>query len=149
METPPRFRGLLSTGDGIALVGIFLTAGLAIWQSKSSGDAAELQHRQASTMIAVGILSARALKDKDGNIQEFEPDQQGLRRWAIQILNDNAKIKIPEEAAEVIATGRAGISSGYGSYYTDYNYDSYGAYYDVVPTPGAGSPAPDAPGGKR
>ncbi|MCU0797413.1 MAG: hypothetical protein MUF31_15945 [Akkermansiaceae bacterium] len=142
METPqPRFRGLLSTGDGIALVGIFLTIGLAIWQTFSSQAETELRQKQNSVEIAVRILSARAHRDKEGNVREFEADQQSLRRWAVQTLNDNSEQKIPSEAVELIATGRA-VFPEYG---TDWGYTDYGTTWDYADSPTNSSVAPSPP----
>lgn len=87
-----------------------------------------LQHRQDSIQIAVGILSARAPKDSKGELMEFEPDQQRLRRWAIELLNDSAQIKIPSEAFDDIVKGRSSIR--YGG--DDWNYGSTD-FYDYEP----------------
>lgn len=124
-------RGL-TTGDGIAFASVIVAVFLVVGQCLSSNRAADLQNRQSSMRMAIGILGIRPPQTKDGNPKEFPKHDQILRRWAISVINANAEkgLKIPPKAEEALARGES--QTWYGDNYSYKTTDYYGGYdYDV------------------
>ncbi|WP_367873576.1 hypothetical protein [Luteolibacter sp. Populi] len=134
----------LSTGDGIALAGMFgaVAAGLlGYFQQegalKVQDSISKREKSQAELSMVVGILSEKP--EADGKFQE---GQKVLRGWAVDVLNENHAVKIPAELKAVLTSGEASLRGvRYGGY--DYMLNEDGSQLlaeDGTPMIGEGLP---------
>lgn len=122
-----RGRGWLSTGDGLTIAGIVVTIGLAFSQWKSAERVSERQAEQNMVQVALGILSQKAPRDKEGKLEEFPEDEKVLREWAVNIVDKRAGEKIPTAGKQALIAGQASIKfAGYSDYGNSQNTDARG-----------------------
>ena len=120
-----------------SLIALVIPLTGAIVQCNSNNRQTEaLIHQEKMTTrrelmgMAIGILKEKAPVDKDGNKKEFNKGEQGLRRWAVDILNHyttNYEPRISPENAENLITGKTNLSNSYTQsewYIDNYSYES-------------------------
>ena len=85
--------------------------------------ALERQTQADYTRLAVSILVERPNKPNEGEEPAFSDDKIELRKWALELLNRNCPVQIPNDVQETIITGKTPLA-GYG--YDDYSWDTFG-----------------------
>lgn len=108
----------------LAVILIVITiplTGAIVQYGNSSRQTAALIHQEKMTTrrelmgMAIGILKERPPRDKEGQRQEFNDGEQGLRRWAVDVLNQyvNYEPKISPQNAENLIQGKSSLNYSY------------------------------------